>query len=63
MINKQLCEMFNVTNDDYRQWCKDNKKAMYKTSSKKEFFERLSDGRLVKDKRSNQLVKQRKKSK
>lgn len=62
-INKQCFEIAGVTEKDYLNWCRENKKSAYKASSKREFFERIQDGRLVKDSMTGQLVKKRKKSK
>lgn len=58
-FNKQIKEFMNVSNEDYLQWCKDNKKKAYKRSTKEEFFARISDGRLVKDTTTGKIIKKR----
>ena len=45
-----------VTEQDYLDWCKENKKPHYRTSTKAEFFKLIQEGKLVKDK-SGQVVK------
>lgn len=45
-INRYAFELSGVTEQEYRAWCKDNNLAAYKTSTKREFFKRIQDGRL-----------------
>ena len=59
-FNKQALAVANVTESDYKNWCKENKKAAYKQSSKEEFFARIQDGRLVKDTHGKLVKKYRK---
>lgn len=60
-MNKQIYKIAGVTEDDYKQWCKENKKQAYKLESKREFFARLSDGRLVRDPLTGKLIRKNKK--
>ena len=60
-LNQQAFNLAGVTEEDYKKWCKENKKAAYLKSSKAEFFARIHDGRLVKDSSGN-LIKKRRKS-
>lgn len=56
-INKQAFKLAGVTEKDYKQWCLTNKKSAYKSSTKADFFARIQDGRLVKDKITGKLIK------
>lgn len=56
-MNKQCFVAAGVTEKDYLNWCRENRKSAYKQSSKQEFFERIQDGRLVKDSMTGMLVK------
>ena len=60
-LNKQAFISAGVTIDEYKQWCKDNKKSAYLQSSKEDFFARILDGRLVRDKNGKLIKKYRKK--
>lgn len=60
-MNKRSLMLAGVTEEDYVKWCKDTKRAPYKTSSKTEFFNRIQEGRLVKD-ASGKLIKKYKRS-
>jgi len=55
--NKQAFLLADVTEYDYKQWCIENKKPAYKASTKADFFARIQDGRLVKDRNTGKLVK------
>lgn len=46
-INNQAFELHGVTVQEYLDFCKKKNWQAYKTSSKRAFFERLDDGRLV----------------
>ena len=59
MINQRALEMSNVTEQDYINWCKENKKCKSKTASKKEFFQRIQNGKLGKSK-DGKVVKKNK---
>lgn len=61
-MNKQIFKHVGVTGAEYRQWCKDNKKASYKPSVKADFFERIQDGRIMRDS-DGVLVNKRRSSK
>ena len=61
-INKQLMTMYKISEYDYKEWCKENKKPVYKESTKREFFARLEDGRIQRDSLTGKLIKKRKNS-
>jgi len=46
--NETALALYGVTLDDYFDWCKERGKAPYKASTKKDFFTRLREHRLVK---------------
>lgn len=56
-VNKQAFVVAGVTETDYKNWCRENHKAQYKSEVKAEFFARIQDGRLVKDSRTGKLIK------
>lgn len=58
-MNKEAFKLAGVTEDDFRRWCKENKKPMYLQSSKTEFFARIQDGRLAKDNQGKFVKKHR----
>lgn len=63
-MNKQILSQVGVTETDYRKWCKENNKIAYKSETKAEFFQRIQEGRLVKDNATGKLItKYRKRSK
>ena len=62
-INKQALRLSGVTEADYKQWCIDNHKPAYLSSTKKDFFDRIKDGRLVKDANTGKLIKKYRRSK
>lgn len=62
MMNKQLFEAAGVTEEQYRNWCKETDRPIHSNDSKREFFARIQDGRLVLDK-SGHLVKKYKRRK
>ena len=39
LLNKQLTELYGVTDEDYLAWCELNKKPSYLKKSKQEFYE------------------------
>lgn len=61
-MNKQIFKAVGVTESDYKAWCKENKKVAYKAETKKEFFSRIQEGRLVKDSKGH-LIKKYKRNK
>lgn len=60
-MNKKAFQIANVTEADYRNWCKDNKKVINAAESRREFFARIQDGRLVKD-LNGKIIKKRRKT-
>lgn len=43
MINKQILKLFRITNEDYLNWCKEQKTKSYLKEAKVEFFKYLLD--------------------
>ena len=62
-LNEQLKEMYGVTDKDYIDWCKKNKKAKSYKSSTAEFIFKLRTKRLVKDEYGQLVVKKPRKIK
>ena len=60
-LNKQALIAAGVTVDEYKKWCKENGKPAYLQSSKEEFFARILDGRLQRDKYGRLVKKYRRK--
>lgn len=60
-LNKEAFKLVGVSETEYLKWCKDNKKPAYLTSTKKDFFARIRDGRLARDQYGN-LVKKRRRA-
>lgn len=56
-INNQAKMLVGITEKDYLDWCKENNKPSYKTSSKAEFFKRIRNMQLVRDHMTGKLVK------
>lgn len=59
-MNKQLEKITGVTDDDYKQWCLDNHKPSYLNKTKRDFYGRILDGRLVKDAAGKKLLRKNK---
>ena len=59
MINKNAQKLSNITEEDYRKWCKDNNKYFSKPETKKEFFLKIQTGKIVRDKDGNIVNKSR----
>ena len=57
-ISKQALELIGCTVEDYLQWCKDNSFPSYKENTKKEFFKRINENRIVRDTESGLLINQ-----
>lgn len=58
-MNRQAFASVGVTEEDYMNWCKKYKKSYYKPEVKREFFARISDGRLVRDTFTGELIKKK----
>lgn len=52
-INKQLLDMYGITETDYKRYCKANKKRKCAIATKSEFFQKLMSGELVVDSNKN----------
>ena len=61
-INQQALDIAGVTYEEYLQWCKENNKFPYKKKTRKEFFMRIKDDRIVKDGKTGQLINKRPKT-
>ncbi len=61
-ISKHALELVGVTVEEYLQWCFDNGFPSYKDSSKKEFFSRINECRIVRDKETGRLINKNRKS-
>lgn len=61
-MNSNLTKLYHVTESDYRAWCAKVKKPYYASSTRIEFAQRLSDGRLVKDCETGELKQVRRRS-
>lgn len=48
-INKQSQKLVGITEQDFLDWCKENKKPSYKISTKREFFRNIEDGKIIRD--------------
>lgn len=56
-MNKQTKNLIGVDDEDYRKWCKENKKSIHKKTTKEEFFKRILDQKLVKSSETGDLMK------
>lgn len=56
-LNRQLKNLTGVTQTDFRDWCKSNKKSMNKLESKQEFFKLVQSGKLIRDELTGKLVR------
>lgn len=56
-MNKQTKDLIGVDDEDYRKWCKENKKSIHKKATKEEFFKRILDQNLVKSSETGDLMK------
>lgn len=55
-FNQQTKRLVGVSQTDFRDWCKENKRSMNKLSSKEEFFKLIQSGKLVRDNLTGRLV-------
>lgn len=62
-MNKQIYRVIGVTEKDYLRWCEENNKPSYKQETKREFFERIREDRLAKDKFTGKLIRKNRKHK
>ena len=58
MKDQAFC-ITNTTKADYLEWCEKNSKPAYKAESKKEFFSKIKEGKLIRDSASGKLVVKR----
>ena len=57
-ISKQALELIGCRVEYYLQWCKDIGFPCYKENTKKEFFKRINENRIVRDTESGLLINQ-----
>ena len=48
-MNKQILTLVGVSEEEYLDWCKVNKKRRSLLKTKQEFFKRIREGKLVRD--------------
>lgn len=56
-LNKQIKELYDVSDEDYRKWCDKNDKSIYSKDTMSAFIYRLRTGRLVKDENGRLITK------
>ena len=59
-ITKKIFKVTGITEDDYREWCKTYKKSIHKPENRTEFFQKVLDGRIIRDTTTGKLVNKRK---
>ena len=62
-MNKQIYDLIGVTEKEYLNWCKENKKSALKIETKREFFKKITNEQLVRDSVTGNIIKKRKKTK
>lgn len=55
LISKQALEMFNIDYEEYVIWAKENNKNIYSNDTKKEFFEKLKNKIIIRNKKTKKL--------
>lgn len=45
VLNKQICEKYGISVEDYRKWCKQHKLQIHNRKNKELFFKELSEMR------------------
>ena len=48
-MNKQILTLVGVSEEEYLDWCKVNKKRRSLLKTKQEFFKRIREGKLIRD--------------
>lgn len=48
-MNKNAFDLAGVDEMEYYKWCRENKKPAYKTETKREFFGKIQEGKLVRN--------------
>ncbi len=46
-LNKQIKNLYNITEEDYRKWCEKYKRNLSSDESKKKFFFDLRKNKLI----------------
>ena len=57
-MNKHIYELTGVTDDEIREYCKTHKYKYNKISVKKDFFKKIQDGKIVRDKNGKLIDKE-----
>ena len=60
VFGKQTLSVLGVTVDEYKDWCKKNGKNDKKVSVRKDFIDRVLDGRIVKNSMTKKLINKHK---
>lgn len=55
-ITQQALDIVGVTYDEYIEWCENTGKMPYKKSVRKEFFQKIFEGRLVRDSITKRII-------
>ena len=55
-ISKQALEIVGVSVEEYLQWCSDNDLPAYKEKTKKEFFKRIMNDKIIRDTKTGELI-------
>ena len=53
ILNKQVRELLALHDEDYKHWCRQNKRPKYNKESKRKFFEEIIKQRVVVMKNEN----------
>ena len=56
-MNKKALDLAGVTEMEYYKWCRENHKTPYKTETKREFFSKIQQGKLVRNENGNIVKK------
>lgn len=58
-ISLHALDIIGVTPIEFIEWCNENNKPVYKNSTKIDFFKKVKEGRIVRDKKTGKLVNKR----
>lgn len=56
-MNKKCLDLAGVDENEFYKWCRENKKPTYKTESKREFFSKIQEGKLVRNEKGSIIKK------
>ena len=60
-MNHQIFKLLNITEEEYKDWCKSNNLPSYKIATHQLFFEKIQSGLIVKDIKTGKLIEKRRK--